>query len=265
MIRINGKPIDSNYLGQYASNSVEGRTLNILMSSDEVYNYDSLKQLTFELTLRKSIVNAAKDLNRSRLDFAIFRKSRCNPQFWIRTGEGGFELRQGVRPSDAIRDIYIHSSKYATECATAMVIVYYKALVDVLPEELFNRMFSQIYLMNWQHLDYNMGLVDYMRVPDYLPGDCRYFKNPDVDPMKPEWQGENVFLLDNGLYYGHGIGITTGDRIIEELNKKRFKGSTVSAYLLPTAKRLNFKYLSNKYYSFPARKEEDYSYIKNLN
>lgn len=258
MIKINGKPVDSSILSQYGANTVEGRTLNILLTSDQVYNYDSLNELKFELTLRRSIVNAAKDLNRSRMDFLVFRKSRCNPAFWLRTGEGGFELRSGVKPSDAIKDIYINSSKYGTECATAMVIVYYKALVDVLPEGLFNRMFPRIYLMNWQHLDNDMGIVDYMRVADYLPGDCRYFRNPEVDPLKPEWQGENVFLLENGLYYGHGIGITTGDRIIEALNRRRRRGATISAYLLPSAKRLNFKYLSSQYYSFNPGSREDY-------
>ncbi len=264
MIRISGKLVDSSILNQYGANSIEGKILNILLASDQVYNYDSLNELKFELTLRKSIVTASKDLNRSRMDFLVFRKSRCNPDFWYRTGEGGFELKSGVRPSDAIKDIYINSSKYGTECATAMVIVYYKALVDVLPENLFNRMFPRIYLMNWQHLDNDLGIVDYMRVADYLPGDCRYFKNPDVDPLKSEWQGENVFLMENGLYYGHGIGITTGDRIIEALNRKRIKGSTISAYLLPSAKRLNFKYLSSKYYGFSSGSREDYYFINTL-
>ncbi len=259
MIKINGKVLEADFISQYGANSTEGKVLDILMSSSEVYNYSSLNDLKFELSVRKSLVNASKSLNKSSMDFSVFRKSRCNPEFWYRTGEGGFELKSGVKPSDAIKDIYINSSMYATECATAMVIVYYKALVDVLPEQLFNRLFPRIYLMNWQHLSYNLGIVDYIRVADYLPGDCRYFKNPDVDPVKPEWQGENVFLLDNGLYYGHGIGIASGERIIELLNKKRRKGSTVSAYLLPSAKRLDFKYLSNKYYEFPARQKAEFS------
>ncbi len=265
MIKIKGNLIDSNILNQYGMGSIEGKILNIMLKSDYVYNFNSINELKFELALRKSIVNAAKDLNRSRMEFRTFRKSKCSPEFWYRTGEGGFELKNNVRPSDAIKDIFINSSKYGTECATAMVIVYYKALVDVFPEELFNRMFPRIYLMNWQNLDYDLGIVDHMRVPDYLPGDCRYFKNPEVDPLKPEWQGENVFLLENGLYYGHGIGITSGEKIIEILNKKRRRGATVSAFLLPSAKRLNFKYLSSKYYGFSTRAEEElYSGNSNL-
>ncbi|MDP4180828.1 MAG: protein-glutamine gamma-glutamyltransferase [Bacillota bacterium] len=222
----------------------------ILASSDYVYRYASEDYLKFELDLRKSIINAAISLNRSRFSFRVFRKSRCNPDYWSRTNEGGFLLQNNVKPSDAINDIYTNSSSYATECSTAMVIVYYKALVDVLPKELFNSLFPEIYLMNWQHLDRDIGIVDYPNVHDYLPGDGRYFKNPDVDPMTPEWQGENVFDLGDGYYYGHGIGIGSGETIISELNKYRIENAERSAYLLDSAKRPNFKHLADKYLSF---------------
>lgn len=257
MIKIAGSLINSNtIINKYNQNSIENNIVSILASSSEVYNYDYQNQLDFELKLRKSIINAAKDLYKSHFSFMVFRKSKCNQDFWNRTNEGGFALKYGVKPSEAIKDIYINSSSYGTECSTAMVIVYYKALVDILPEELFNKLFSRIYLMNWQHLDSDLGIVDYMNVADYLPGDCRYFKNPDVDPLNPEWQGENVIDLGNSIYYGHGIGIADAEKIIDKLNKKRISGATVSAYLVNSAKRPNFKYLSHKYYSFSPRLQE---------
>lgn len=262
MIKISDSLVDSNtIINKYIQNSIERKIISILSSSSEVYKYDSQDQLNFELKLRKSIINAAKDLNRSNFSFKVFRKSKCNEDYWNRMNDGGFVLKSGIKPSDAIKDIYTHSSKYGTECATAMVIVYYKALVDIFPEELFNKLFPKIYLMNWQHLDGDLGIVDYMRVVDYLPGDCRYFKNPDVDPLTPEWQGENVFDLGEGTYYGHGIGITSAEKMIEALNKKRISGSEVSAYLMKSAKRPNFKYLSNKYYSFSAPRVQEKKYF----
>ncbi len=251
MIKISGSIIDSGTIaGQYPPDSIERKIVRILSSSNELYEYDSENQLKFELNLRKSIIKSAKELNKSHFSFKVFRKSICNPDYWRRTNEGGFLLESGVKASDAIKDIYTHSSRYGTECSTAMVIVYYKALADVFPEGLFNKLFSEIYLMNWQHLDRDLGIADHIKVADYLPGDGRYFKNPDVDPLTPEWQGENVFVLGNDIYYGHGIGISNAEKIIEVLNKKRISGSGVSAYLLDLAKRPNFKHLAYKLYSF---------------
>jgi protein-glutamine gamma-glutamyltransferase len=246
MIKIDSQIVDPNaFINKYNLNPTGQKIIGILSASDHTYKYSSEYQLKFEVDLRSSIVNAAIALNRSNFSFKVFRKSMCNTDYWLRTDNGGFLLLDNVKPSDAINDIYINSSLYGTECATAMVIVYYKALVDVLPESVFNKLFPEIYLMNWQHLDRNLGIVDYPNVNDYLPGDGRYFKNPDVNPLTPEWQGENVFDLGNGMYYGHGVGIGNANKFISGLNHNRVPGSTKSAYLLDSAKRPNFKHLAN--------------------
>lgn len=247
MIKILDAPNQADaILNEYSPGSIERKTLDILYNSANVYTYNSLSQLKFELNLRKNIIQESYNLHKSRFSFKVFRKSKCNSDFWHRTEEGGFLLQSGVKPSDAIRDIYTHSSEYGTECATAIVIVFYKALLDSLPEELFNQLFSEIYLMNWQHLDNDLGITGYDNIKDYLPGDCRYFKNPDVDPLTPEWKGENVYDLGNGSYYGHGIGIGNAQNIIDELNKNRIKDSQISAYLMDYASRPNYKYLADK-------------------
>lgn len=209
--------------------------------------YSSMDQLQFELALRNNIISASRQLNRSGISFRTFRNSMCNPAFWERTIEGGFLLKTGVRSNDAIRDIYVNGFLYGTECATAIVIVYYKAIMDLYPAELFNQLFSGIYLMNWMHLDSDLGVTTYRNLTDYFPGDCRYFKNPDVDPMTPQWQGENAIDLGDGTYYGHGVGITTAAGIIAALNRHRAPGSGQSAYLTDSATRPDFKYLWSKY------------------
>ncbi|WP_432404691.1 protein-glutamine gamma-glutamyltransferase [Wukongibacter sp. M2B1] len=256
MIKISGEIIDPNtIISAYPPNSIEIEILNTLTSSEEVYVYDSIDQLKFELNMRSSIIKASRDLNESSFSFKIFRKSICNPKYWNRTDEGGFLLKEGVKPSDGIKDIYTNSSLYGTECATAMVIVFYKALVDIYPEELFNKMFPNIHLMNWHYIDRDLDIGYYENLDDYLPGDCRYFKNPDVDPLTPEWQGENVIDLGDGTYYGHGVGIETGEEIIDVLNYFRIENSSTSAYLLDSATRPNFKYLYNRYLKFNTRIE----------
>lgn len=246
MIKINSQIIAPDVLIQkYSLNSIGQMIVNTLSTSDHTYRYASENQLIFELNLRNNIIKAAIALYNSNFSFMVFRKSECNPDFWHRTNDGGFLLKGNVKPSDAVKDIYINSSLYGTECSTAMVIVYYKALVDTLPESTFNRLFPEIYLMNWQHLDRDIGIMDYPNVHDYLPGDGRYFKNPDVNPLTPEWQGENVFDLSNGMYYGHGIGIGNANKFIAGLNDNRVPDSTTSAYLMDSAKRPDFKHLAN--------------------
>jgi protein-glutamine gamma-glutamyltransferase len=109
----------------------------------------------------------------------------------------------------------------------------------------FNRLYSDIYLMNWQHIDRDLAIQDSSSAADQLPGDARYFINPDVNPVTPEWQGENVFYLGNGQYYGHGIGIADADTIIRALNNARKPRATRSAYLLDSVKRQNYAFLYN--------------------
>lgn len=255
MITISGNPLDITTLSNdYPENSIERQLLSKLSASTEKYQYDSLNDLKFELRLRKEIVNTAITLNNSDLSFSVFRKSKCNPAYWDRTGNGGFKLKKTVKPSDAIKDIFAHSGQYATECATAMMIVYYKALLNIYGEELFNKLFPQIYLMNWSVTEPLLkGVGTPRKVADILVGDRGYFDNPDVNPATPEWQGENVIILPDGMYYGHGIGITTAANIIDELNSNRKKNATQTARLLESVSRPNFKNLADAYYGSAAQ------------
>ncbi|MHB1391687.1 MAG: protein-glutamine gamma-glutamyltransferase [Clostridia bacterium] len=249
MIKISGSDMTPGSMEfHYMVGSVQRTTLDRLSSSSVVYKYDSLDQLKFELDLRANIVDAAIELSKSKFSFRTFRESICNTGYWERTNEGGFLLKDGIKPSDGVRDIYNNSNKYGTECATAIVIVYYKALVGILPENLFNDLFQGIYLMNWGYLDSDLEIRHYHSVSDILPGDCRYFKNPDVNPLTPQWQGENVIDLGNGMYYGHGIGIGNALDIINALNKQRKSDARESAYLLDSVTRPGFKNLADKYY-----------------
>jgi len=249
MILIAGDTLDiSTITNQYSENSIERQLLDKMAASTEQYEYDSLNILMFELRLRKEIIKYATELNNSNLFFADFDKSRCNPLYWQRTDNGGFHLKTEAKPSAAINDIFNNGSEYATECATAIMIVYYKALLSVFHEDAFNKLFPSIYLMDWDVTEPLLKeVVTPRKVKDMLIGDRGYFFNPDVDPAFPEWQGENVFVLPDSMYYGHGIGIATSEDIINALNAKRKKNATQSAYLLDSVGRPNFKELYNAY------------------
>jgi protein-glutamine gamma-glutamyltransferase len=248
MLLVDNKPIDAALLEEYPAGSIERKALEIMQKSEETLRYNSLDELKFELRLRSAIVRAAEDLNRSGMRFAVFSKSYAHPDYWTRRSDGGFLLKTGVRASDAIRDIFKNGRLYGTECATAMPIVYLKALLDVFGDEAFNRMFTTIYLMNWRYLPAELSATGRMqKTKTYLPGDRRYIANPDVDPQTPEWQGENVIDLGNGLYYGHGMGKRTVDEIIRALNFNRFAGARREAYLMDTAGRPDFRRLFRDY------------------
>jgi protein-glutamine gamma-glutamyltransferase len=246
MITVSGRSFDASALTEeYPQSSIEQQTLSAMSQSAENYRYDTLDQLKFELKLRREIVNAAIDLDRSRFGFATFHKSRCNPEYWERTPNGGFRLKDGAKPGEAIRDIYENGGAYANECATAMMIVYYKALLETYGEALFDELFPDIYLMNWHAIDPLLRAVGMPRnSEDTLPGDRKYFENPDVNPKTPEWQGENTIALPDGRYYGHGVGIRTAEQMVRALNANRRMGATRSAYLRDATGRPDFRMLS---------------------
>lgn len=247
MIFLSGQPLElSSIAGRYPGESVERQILLDMAGSGGRHLYDSLDQLTFELKLRSETARAAEELHRSRFSFATFYKSRCNPAYWDRMENGGFRLKEGVKASQAIRDIYENGGKYATECATAMQIVYYMALLNTFGDDLFDKLFRRIVLMNWRSMDpllREIGLPK--KTEKMLIGDRGYFDNPDVDPKTPEWQGENVIVLPGGRYYGHGIGIGTAERFIRALNANRREGAARSAFLLDSVSRPDFKRLAS--------------------
>jgi protein-glutamine gamma-glutamyltransferase len=245
MITVAGKTVQPGDVGSYPSGSLEAGILSVMARSTEKYSYSSLEELRFKLRLRKETVAASNGLARSGLRFAVFRDSACNPAYWTRTLDGGFRLKHGAEPAKAIRDIFTNGSSYATECATAMMIVFYGALLNVYGDRKFNEVFPRISLMNWRRLDrYLRGVGMIEKHPDYFPGDRRYFMNPDVDPLVPQWQGENVIDLGNRLYYGHGVGIQPAGGIIESLNRNRAEDADQSAYLMDGAGRPDFQSLA---------------------
>ncbi len=189
-------------------------------------------------------MKAAKDMSQGGTRFATYRTSRCNLKYWHLTNQGGFLLRKGVTPAAGIRDIFINGKKYAFECAVAIVILLYKAVLDTIGKEQFNTLFPNLLLFSW-HNDSDLGITHRKGGSAYaLPGDVLYFKNPDVNPDKMEWQGENVIKMGDDLYYGHGLGIKTSEGMIKALNRHRRANANESAYLKDQVSFPDYQYLS---------------------
>lgn len=245
MIKISHSFIDFSTLwNELRLNKLQLEIVERMSVSQVVFSYDSLHQLKFELKLRNDIVESAKALNDSGVSFASFKKSRCNAAYWNLTKYGGFQLRYGVKPSDAIQDIFMNGSKYAFECSTAMVIVFYQAVLHSIGKRSFNQLFADILLLDWQY-DKDLGLITQtITKTEVLPGDVLYFDNPDYNPETPEWRGENVVFLGNGTYYGHGIGITGATEMFYFLNTQRKPDARHLAYLMDMVVRPGFASLA---------------------
>ncbi|MCY9660974.1 protein-glutamine gamma-glutamyltransferase [Paenibacillus chondroitinus] len=209
------------------------------------YRYDSIHDLLFELHMRTQIMESAKELSGAGVYFAGFQKTLCNPIYWHLTNEGRFQLNHGVKPRDAIRDIFENGGSYGFECSMAVIVVMYHALLHSIDPGQFDRLFAGLLLFDW-HSNGKLNLIDRFDKEEAVVGDVLYFENPDVEELLPWWKGENVVLLENELYYGHGhgLGIASGEEVINVLNKYRMPGSTKSAFLTDRYVHPDFSYFS---------------------
>lgn len=204
-----------------------------------LFEFDSTFQLLFEIRLRENIIESALKLKDASVAFTSFKYSKFNPIYWTK-GPSGYLLNPNVRPSDAISDIFNNGQEYGFECSTAMVIIFYKAVLESIRVADFNYLFRGLLVWNWNY-DPDLAIIT-LEGSEFIPGDVVYFMNPDFE--MPIWRGENAVVLGKGLYYGHGIGIGTAKEMIEALNTLRKEGSTTSAFMLQQHSRLNSKYLS---------------------
>lgn len=236
MIRLQGRKISKSDLELTES---QIKIYEAIDQSIQYFNYNTLHELKFELFLRDSIIQTSFLLNDSNVVFAPFKLSRFNQDMWIHT-EKGYLLKTTISPSIGIKDIFLNSQKYAFECSTAIIIIYYKAVLESIKEEYFNILFQNLFVWDWNY-DKDLGIITQIG-NDFIPGDVVYFFNPDYD--NPVWMGENAVFLGNDLYFGHGIGVRSSEDMIKELNKLRKEGAEKSAFLLSQHSRLNYNFLS---------------------
>ncbi|MCM3601857.1 protein-glutamine gamma-glutamyltransferase [Robertmurraya korlensis] len=239
MIQISGGPFQQNENWQLGS--IEKTIIQQMQNDPVFYSYYSDYELLFELKVRKNIIQSAKDMNNSQAVFTTFVYARCNPRYWQLTQAGGFLLRPDVQPAEAILDIYRNSSLYAFECATAIPIIYYHAILNSIGSHLFNSLFRDLYLYSW-HTDTDLGIITF-HSNHFLPGDVLYINNPDFDRNTPQFRGLNAVLLNDGRLFGHGFNIRTSTEMIQILNEKRKMDSHQSAYITKLVTRPSFKYL----------------------
>lgn len=233
IINYASKPSASHFQG------VQREIFTAIENSPIVHQYNTLHELYFEIMLRENIIQAAKDLHSSEVQFAPFPTSRFNPAIWKKI-KYGYLLNPSVLPSDAIIDVFKNSKEYAFECTTAIVLMCYKAVLSSISKSRFNTLFQGLLVWDWNY-DHDLG-IETKEGRHYIPGDIVYFYNPDFD--HPVWTGENSIYLGGDSFFGHGVGMKSAQGMIDALNTLRKKGATQSAYLLPQHSRLNARYLA---------------------
>ena len=227
MIQVAGRPLQLDSLPNLGR--VERAIVQMMIAAPDTLTYPSMRELLFELQTRINIMDAAREMSEGEAAFTTFEYHRANPAFWSLTHTGGFQLRRGVSPADAITDVFRNSSQYAFECATAVVIIFYYGVLKSIGKRSFDALFQNLYLYSW-HTDPDLDL--YTTYADYFfPGDVVYFNNPDFHPNASWYRGENAVVMTDGMFFGHGFGIMTGKQMIDFLNTQRFPGSTRPAYL----------------------------------
>ncbi|MCM3673567.1 protein-glutamine gamma-glutamyltransferase [Peribacillus simplex] len=229
MIKINHKWLDVSQIQPGIASTKSLEILQLLAEDSNVFEYRNFGDFNFEIQLRNRVIEAAFALDKSDAEFSTLEESECNNQYWRLSKGGTFTLQPGILPHAALVDIFINGRLYAFECGTAIVVTFLKAILDLIGPRNFDHLFSDLFLYDFRPPQ-NMALIIHQG-RDYLPGDCVYFKNPDHDEATPEWQGENAILLGRNLFYGHGIGITSSQGIIDELNSNRMPNATISAFL----------------------------------
>ncbi|GGE39409.1 protein-glutamine gamma-glutamyltransferase [Pullulanibacillus camelliae] len=227
--------------------------ISSMVNNGEVYLFSSELVFRLAVTLRSHIIDSALTLAKSGADFETFYRTKGNPNYWEITEMGGLQLKNNTQPSTGLQDIFNNGSTYGFECATAMEIVLLHGILLSIGEELFNTLYAHLYLWDWQDVPNLPLTIEPVQQGD-IPGDVRYFKNPQVSPNHMAFQGENVIVLPNGRYYGHGVGIGDHDYFVTQLNKARRPGATIDAYLMPRATRIvveRLAYLSQSFIQIP--------------
>jgi protein-glutamine gamma-glutamyltransferase len=219
---------------------------------------------TEDLVFRHNVVEAAFALAQSGATFSgSHRTDKVNKKLWTMGYGGRMQVRKFLpegkfgKPSEALNDIFKNGSQYAFECATAMMVIYHKAILDHVGADAFDQMFTEprnLAFFRWSIEDDDYSDIKKLKMkPMPLhPGSHYYFKNPDASAENSAFGGENVIYLGDGKYYAHGIHGADGTYIVTEqeithtLAALRRRGATEKPYRVDMEMHLDGLALSKK-------------------
>lgn len=226
----------------YYPTDVAAEILHSMTASSRTFAYATEDELMREVVMRqRTVANLDQPASCQYPDGD--HGPRLNPDYW-KKGEPKYHwtVKDGVKPSAAVRSIFEgDDEEWRLECYTMTVAAVYKAQLDTLGDDQFDRHYPDgLTLSADEKLGglpalKDAGVIEVVRVKgeeDLLPGDWVYFKNhPDYVFKHPRgsWQGENTVCVGRNaagemMYRGFGIEDSTAQELRKEL-AERFNSS----------------------------------------
>lgn len=230
-----------------ANGYVQSDTLKAL---DANVNGSAAQQKAYE----KNVKDTAQELSGKKVPFASSQSGvKFNDKFWEKTSDG-FRVKDGVKPSDAMKDYLANPSAYCLDCAMSSKMLTSAAAMRTVGAEKFDAAAAKHGGLDVSFGEYKglhkgtqsmvredpkasastvppksepMGMDSWVRNNE-KPGDAVYFRNPQAfeGAKRAGWGGENAIALgmnDKGeqLYFAHGVrpdrSIVTEQEIVDKL------------------------------------------------
>jgi protein-glutamine gamma-glutamyltransferase len=185
-----------------------------------------------DVAFRLKVIDAARALATSGAEFSPGSDTDAvNPALWSLSYGGKMTVRKFPKdgsagsPARALRDIFDNGQMYGFECATAMMVIYHKAILDTVGEEAFDAMFSEprsLAFFRWSIKDADYVAAERMTdgEPGWMPGTHYYYRNPDASDENSAFRGENVIYLGSEkgerMFYAHGVVGKEGTYLVSE-------------------------------------------------
>ncbi|MFC1610801.1 hypothetical protein ACFL6C_07575 [Myxococcota bacterium] len=237
------------------------------------------QKLFDDANFRMRVVEAAFDLAASGVEFSYCSATdSVNNKLWTRFGyrmqvrknlqKNGMDSGELGSPAKGLRDIFKERSRgvaqkrtYGFECATAIMVILHKAILDTVGDEVFDKWFSdpslltfdRFYEKNKHYKDVEVISKKKVDLDDLVPGTCYYVENPDA--LDQAFLGENVvylgFINDKHRFYAHGIVgaspyVVTYHELMRSLRALRKRGSKVEPFFSNFSRSINTNKLIKK-------------------
>ncbi|MBK6689695.1 MAG: hypothetical protein IPG45_34840 [Deltaproteobacteria bacterium] len=243
--------IDVNFDGQLNGGDVAWNK-----GADGRVNVQQISQaMADRVRVGAAVVSACLEMHQAQHEFAIAPRQKFSSEFWRRDGQlsryATFHLKPGAKASSAMNDVFVNPDAYRFECATALVLVYYRAIQKLIGDSDFDRLMGDLKIGPWE---YEADLQRFLmasgrgdqpateaRAQELKFGEYTYTKNWAVSwwGWAKGCQGQNQIRLDEDLYYAHSYALVGQGDIVARENGARVLGAKTSASMTDRQQRLN--------------------------